>query len=79
MKFIRFYLFIILILILFGNIAFAENFNSQNISLEFTNSNFHYNKNSQYIWPIFGYYSISSYFGKRTSPTARSFKISFWN
>lgn len=33
------------------------------------NNSFHYNENSIFSWPIFGYYNISSYFGYRNSPT----------
>ena len=78
-KFIHFYFIIILILIFLANFSFynskIEKLDISNNS-EFKNSNFHYNSNSEYSWPLFGYYSVSSYFGKRISPVSRSFNIS---
>ena len=70
-KSIFFYFIIVIILIFISNILSLNGF-SIDISnnSEFTKSNFHYNSNSIYTWPVFGYYSISSYFGKRTSPTS---------
>lgn len=32
--------------------------------------------NSEFFWPIPNYKKITSYYGKRTSPTARCFNIS---
>lgn len=76
-KFIRYYFILIIVLILIANISLAESSLVEN--KEFQKSNFHYNSNSVFSWPLFGYYSISSYFGKRTSPTSRSFNLPFWN
>ncbi|MBR2290005.1 MAG: hypothetical protein IJ867_05295 [Clostridia bacterium] len=71
-RFIYFYLIVLVVLILIGNIALAQE-DLELETVEFTSSNFHYNQNSLYSWPLFGYYSISSYFGKRVSPTSRGF------
>ena len=83
-KFISSYFTILIILIIITNISFAQNsdfgnFVFSDLNKEFQNSNFHYNKDSKYMWPIFGYYTISSYFGKRESPTSRSINLPFWN
>lgn len=76
-KFTRFYFIAILFLILIANVSIFEN---QGIKdKEFINSTFHYNQNSKYSWPLFGYYSISSYFGKRASPTSRGINLPFRN
>ena len=76
-KFIYFYFILLIIFILIGNISLTQKPEFENLIIdnsvkEFINSDFHYNKNSIYSWPLFGYYSISSYFGKRLSPTSRS-------
>ena len=68
-----YFIIIIFFIILGNNIIFICNNNSTIItysSIEFTNSTFHYNPNSNYSWPVFGYYNISSFFGKRNSPTS---------
>ena len=67
-KFIYSYFIILIILILIANISFAQNSDFENFAFsdsdkEFQSSNFHYNKDSEYMWPLFGYYTISSYFG----------------
>ena len=64
---------LIIFLIIFSNITLnLNNINAPipNEEKEFLteNNNFHYNKNSIFSWPIFGYNTISSYFGKRTAP-----------
>ena len=76
-KFIYLYFIILIIIILLGKISLAQNSDVENLIVsdttkEFLSSDFHYNKDSKYSWPLFGYYSISSYFGKRVSPTSRS-------
>ncbi len=58
-----FFLILIILIILSSNISESSK------SKEFSNSTFHYNSNSTYSWPLFGYYSISSKFGYRKSPT----------
>lgn len=74
-KFIYFYFIIIIFLIFIANICSSQNIELENSlfsNKEFISQEFHYTKNSEYSWPLFGYYSISSYFGKRISPTSRS-------
>ena len=83
-QFTNLYFFILIFLIIICNISFANNSDFQDFTIpdekkEFLEADFHYNKDSKYSWPVFGYYSISSYFGKRNAPVSRSFNISFWN
>lgn len=65
----------ILFIILFLLIIFISIFSNQNKTFagytkEYIEKNsFHYNENSVFSWPVFGYYNISSNFGYRTSPT----------
>ena len=56
-----------LIIFLYSNNI--SNIQSNPTIKEFSNETFHYNSNSKFSWPLFGYYYISSYFGYRTSPT----------
>ena len=69
-KFISFYFFLLIILIIISNVSLNQDFEFTNNSKEFLNSSFHYNKDSIFSWPVFGYYSISSFFGKRDAPSA---------
>ena len=65
----------IFFLILFFIIIFISLFSIQSQSFTgytkeyIENNTFHYNENSTFNWPVFGYYNISSFFGNRKSPT----------
>jgi murein DD-endopeptidase MepM/ murein hydrolase activator NlpD len=67
-NFINYFFICIIILILIYSASFSSSSNLKNT--EFSNSTFHYNSNSIFSWPIYGYYTISSFFGYRTSPTS---------
>lgn len=41
-----------------------------NYSSSFENTYYSFDMNDEYVWPSPGYTTITSYFGKRTSPTA---------
>lgn len=58
-----------IIIFLLSILACTISYSSILSNTDFLDSNFHYNLNSSFSWPIFGYYSISSFFGIRTSPT----------
>lgn len=71
-KSISIFLFILFILIIFISIFLnsTETSGYFNNNSEFIEDNsFHYNENSIFSWPLFGYYNISSFFGYRNSPT----------
>ena len=64
------YFILIIILTFISNYSIAQGFDNFEDQKEFSNSTFHYNKNSTFSWPVFGYYSISSFFGKRDAPSS---------
>ena len=62
--------FLIIFIALFSNQS--ESFYGYTTSTDsefLEDTSFHYNSDSVFSWPLFGYYNISSYFGYRTSPT----------
>jgi murein DD-endopeptidase MepM/ murein hydrolase activator NlpD len=71
LKFIKLFFIIIILLILLSAICLNQNSNliTNQLLNESINSKFFYSLNSTFSWPIFGYYSISSFFGNRISPT----------
>ncbi|MCI8309225.1 MAG: hypothetical protein HFJ45_03265 [Clostridia bacterium] len=77
-KFINTLFIIIIFLVFVCTINLKNNINLTSESKEFLNSTFHYNSNSNFFWPIFGYYTISSAFGNRISPTTRCIYLPFW-
>ena len=77
--FLKVYFSMIVLIIIISHFVLANsNIDLNNIEFA-TNNNYHSNPDSKLNWPLFGYYTISSYFGKRISPTTRSFFISYWN
>ncbi len=67
-KFFSYYFIIILFLILF--IYFFQDYNNLKNSNSCLNSNTYHNFfNNEFIWPLPGIYTITSYFGPRHSPT----------
>lgn len=70
-KSINSFFIIIIILVFIIHITSASFSNTSTIPIEYLDKDsvFHYNSNSLYSWPLFGYYTISSGFGHRTSPT----------
>jgi murein DD-endopeptidase MepM/ murein hydrolase activator NlpD len=73
-KFIKLFFLILVLLIFLSAITLNQNTNliTNSIWDESIISTFHYSPNSTFSWPIFGYYSISSYFGYRASPTSNA-------
>jgi murein DD-endopeptidase MepM/ murein hydrolase activator NlpD len=64
-----FFIFIIILILMYSATSSSALFTDKNENIEYSNSTFHYNSDSEFSWPIYGYYTISSFFGKRTSPT----------
>lgn len=65
-SFFNFIYYFIIVVIIFISIFFIPFYNNLNLN----NNEMVYINNSIYPWPIPGYYKITSYFGKRTSPTS---------
>lgn len=72
-SFFIFLFFLTLLICLFQISYSSENqdfyFSNSENSEFLENPTFHYNSNSIFSWPLFGYYTISSKFGYRVSPT----------
>lgn len=61
--------FLIIFLSLFENGKVFSGYTVQTEKEFLSDTSFHYSENSIFSWPVFGYYTISSKFGYRISPT----------
>lgn len=61
--------FLIIFLGIFENNEVFSGYTTQTEKEFLNDTSFHYSENSIFSWPVFGYYTISSKFGYRISPT----------